>query len=87
MGRLATKPLPSRGSPIEGDKFRRVYLTPELLGADSLVRGGRGGKNRHGGEWSNTGVHHLPPHCPPGHCLVILGGGGGGLNWPSRHFG
>ena len=34
MGGLATTPLPSQGSPIEGDKFRRVYITPRLLGID-----------------------------------------------------
>ena len=41
--------MPSQGSPIEGDKFRRVYITPEFLGADSLVVGG-GGRDRHGWE-------------------------------------
>ena len=35
---------------IEGAEFTRVYITPEFLGADHLVRGG--GVAGIGGEWS-----------------------------------
>ena len=64
MGGLATEPLPSQGSPIEGDKFRRGYITSAILGADSLVRGGGGGKNRHGWEMVKKDARHT--NTPPG---------------------
>ena len=68
---MATSTLPSRGakngrigyitrafsgSPIEGDKFRRVCITPKFLEADSLVGGGRGAGT--GGEWSEKDAKH-----------------------------
>ena len=45
VGGMATSPLPSQGSPIEGDQIRSGYIIPGFLGADCLVREG---KNRHG---------------------------------------
>ena len=48
VGGLATSPLPSRGSPIEGDEIRSGYITPAFFGADCLVVVGGGGENRPG---------------------------------------
>ena len=42
-GLSSPREVPQVDCTIKGDKFRRGYITPELLGADSLVRGGGGG--------------------------------------------
>ena len=51
-----------RRSPLEGDKFRRVYITPVFLGADSLVRGRGGGgqKQARVGAWSKKDSQRAP---------------------------
>ena len=42
MARLATKPLPSHGPPMEGDQIRSGYITHAFLGANCLVEWGVG---------------------------------------------
>ena len=65
MGGLATITPTFSGSPIEGDKFTGGCITPEFLGADSLVTGGGGT----GGERSKKDAQRAP-----GALILPLGG-------------